>query len=115
MDEKFILNVMAVIDRNLQDADFSVEQFGREMNMSRMQLHRKLKAVTGKSTSDFVRSHRIQRAAQLFNGGYGNVTEVAYAVGFRNLSYFSRSFKEVFDLQPSEYLKNVSRQDSPEE
>ena len=114
-DERFVAQLRSVIDANLEDPDFKINALCSEVGMSRSQLHRKLKAVTGKSTSDFVRSHRIQRAAQLFNGGYGNVTEVAYAVGFRNLSYFSRSFKEVFDLQPSEYLKNVSQQESPGE
>jgi len=109
-DERFVAQLRSVIDANLEDPDFRINALCHEVGMSRSQLHRKLKAVTGKSTSDFVRSHRIQRAAQLFNGGYGNVTEVAYAVGFRNLSYFSRSFKDVFDLQPSEYLKKVSSQ-----
>lgn len=114
-DERFVALLRSVIDSNLEDPDFKINALCHEVGMSRSQLHRKLKAVTGKSTSDFVRSHRIQRAAQLFNGGYGNVTEVAYAVGFRNLSYFSRSFKEVFDLQPSEYLKNVSQQEPTED
>jgi len=113
-DERFVAQLRTVIDSNIEDTDFKINSLCNEVGMSRSQLHRKLKAVTGRSTSDFVRSHRIQRAAQLFNGGYGNVTEVAYAVGFRNLSYFSRSFKEIFDLQPSEFLKQVREQDHPD-
>jgi len=104
-DERFIVQLREVIDANLDDPDFKIDSLCREVGMSRSQLHRKLKAVIGKSTSDFVRSHRIRRAASLFDGGYGNVTEVAYAVGFKNLSYFSRSFKEVYGIQPSEYLR----------
>ncbi len=104
-DERFVVQLREAIDANLDDPDFKIESLCREVGMSRSQLHRKLKAVIGKSTSDFVRSHRIRRAANLFDGGYGNVTEVAYAVGFKNLSYFSKSFKEVYGVQPSEYLR----------
>jgi signal transduction histidine kinase/ligand-binding sensor domain-containing protein/DNA-binding response OmpR family regulator len=105
-DERFVVQLREVIDSNLDDPDFKIDSLCREVGMSRSQLHRKLKAVIGKSTSDFVRSHRIRRAANLFDGGYGNVTEVAYAVGFKNLSYFSKSFKEVYGVQPSEYLRS---------
>jgi signal transduction histidine kinase/ligand-binding sensor domain-containing protein/DNA-binding response OmpR family regulator len=104
-DERFVVQLRAAIDANLDDPDFKINSLCTEVGMSRSQLHRKLKAVIGKSTSDFVRSHRIRRAATLFDGGYGNVTEVAYAVGFKNLSYFSKSFKETYGVQPSEYLR----------
>ncbi len=105
-DERFIVQLRQAIDTNLDDTDFRINELCREVGMSRSQLHRKLTAVTGKSTSEFVRTHRLQRAAQLFDGGYGNVTEVAYAVGFRNLSYFARCFKELYGRHPSEYLRD---------
>ena len=105
-DERFVGLLREAIDANLDDPDFKIESLCREVGMSRSQLHRKLKAVIGKSTSDFVRSHRIRRAANLFDGGYGNVTEVAYAVGFKNLTYFSNSFKEDYWVKPSEYLRD---------
>ena len=104
-DERFIVRLRQSIDANLDDTDFRINELCRAVGMSRSQLHRKLTAVTGKSTSEFVRTHRLQRAAQLFDGGYGNVTEVAYAVGFRNLSYFARCFKELYGRHPSEYLR----------
>jgi signal transduction histidine kinase/DNA-binding response OmpR family regulator/streptogramin lyase len=113
-DERFVAQLRTAIDENLDDPDFKIDSLCREVGMSRSQLHRKLKAVIGKSTSDFVRSHRIRRAANLFDGGYGNVTEVAYAVGFKNLSYFSKSFKEVYGVQPSEYLRE-SDGETPQE
>ena len=97
------LRAREVIDAHLEDPDFSVGDFCREIAMSRAQLHRKLKAVTGQAATEFVRTYRLQRAAQLLEGGYGNVTEVAYAVGFSNLSYFSRSFRDQYGVQPSEY------------
>ena len=105
-DERFIAQLRQAIDAKLDDEEFRITELCREVGMSRSQLHRKLRAVTGKSASEFVRTHRLQRAAQLFDGGYGNVTEVAYAVGFHNLSYFSRSFRDLYGVQPSEYLKD---------
>jgi DNA-binding response OmpR family regulator len=104
-DERFILQLRQAIDANLDEPDFRINELCREVGMSRSQLHRKLTAVTGKTTSEFVRTHRLQRAAQLFDGGYGNVTEVAYAVGFRNLSYFARCFRDLYGQHPSEYLR----------
>ena len=74
--------------------------------MSRSQLHRKLTALTGHSARVFVRHQRLRRAAKLFEGGYGNVTEVAYAVGFSSLSYFAQSFRELHGMSPSEFLRS---------
>ena len=102
-DERFLVRTREVIEAHLDDTDFRVEHLCEEVAMSRAQLHRKLKALTGKSTSEFVRTHRIQRAAQLLKGGYGNVTEVALAVGFQNLSYFSKSFRAQYGVLPSDY------------
>jgi DNA-binding response OmpR family regulator/two-component sensor histidine kinase len=105
-DERFIQQLREAIDARLDDESFRITELCREVGMSRSQLHRKLRAVTGKSASGFVRTHRLQRAAQMFEGGYGNVTEVAYAAGFHNLSYFSRSFRDLYGVQPSEYLRD---------
>ena len=70
--------------------------------------------MTGRTTSDFVRTHRLVRALELLESGYGNVTEVAYAVGFQSLSYFSRSFRDLYGEQPSEYLRRDSKsQENP--
>ena len=110
-DERFVVQLRKIIDGNLDDTDFKINELCHEVGMSRSQLHRKLKAVTGKSTSDFVRTHRLQRAAQLIEGGYGNVTEVAYAVGFRNLSYFARSYRELYGMLPSEALRGQGEAD----
>jgi len=102
-DERFLRRAREVVEEHLADPDFKVDTFCREIAMSRAQLHRKLKAVTGQSTREFIRTHRLQRAAQLLEGGYGNVTDVAYAVGFRHLSYFSKSFRAQYGVQPSDY------------
>ena len=102
-DERFLLRSREIIEAHLDDPDFRIDTFCREIAMSRSQLHRKLKAVTGKSTREIIRAHRLQRAAQLLEAGYGNVTEVAFAVGFRHLSYFSSSFHEQYGVMPSDF------------
>lgn len=103
-DEKFLKRAREVVENHLDDADFSVELFGREMGLSRSHLLRKLKALTGQSSQEFIRSHRLQRAAQYLTAGYGNVTEVAYAVGFQSLSNFSKRFRGQYGVNPSEYI-----------
>jgi AraC-like DNA-binding protein len=77
------------------------------MGMSRMQLFRKLKALVNQTPSELIRNIRLQRAAQLIKQRYGNVAEVTYEVGFNNLSYFAKCFKEKYGLLPSEYQKQM--------
>ena len=107
-DEKFLYRVSNLIEKHIADYNFSVDIFAKEMGMSRMQLHRKLHAVTGQSASDFIRNFRLKRAAKLLQGNYGNIAEVAYDVGFNNPSYFSECFKKLFGSLPSEYAQNSS-------
>jgi signal transduction histidine kinase/ligand-binding sensor domain-containing protein/DNA-binding response OmpR family regulator len=102
-DERFLRRCREIVDEHLDDDSFSVEAFAREVALSRAQLHRKLKALTDLAPRDFLRTQRLQRAARLLGGRYGNVTEVAYAVGFKSLSHFARSFREQFGVPPSEY------------
>jgi AraC-like DNA-binding protein len=76
--------------------------------MSRMQLNRKLHALTGQSTHGVVREFRLERAAQLLRKGADNISGVAYDVGFSSLSHFARAFRERFGVVPSEYGKQES-------
>lgn len=101
MDEKFLEKVMEAVETHLGDPDFSMEKFGQQVSLSRMQLHRKLKALTGESPGDFLRSMRLKRAKSLLEAQSGNVSEVAYSVGFNNLSYFSKCYREAFGISPS--------------
>ena len=73
------------------------------MSLSRMHLHRKLKALTDQSAAEFVRALRLRQAAQLLAGHADNVADVAYATGFGNLSHFARCFREEFGQSPSSY------------
>ena len=105
VDEKFLQNAITVIEEYIGDNEFEVRKLRDEVGMSRMQLFRKLKALTGQTPSEFIRTIRLRRAAKLFEQNYGNVAQVAYEVGFNNLSYFAKCFKELFKVAPSDYGK----------
>jgi signal transduction histidine kinase/DNA-binding NarL/FixJ family response regulator len=104
-DEKFIKKVGDIIENHMDDFVFSVEILADEAAMSNVQLYRKLKALTGKSPNDLIRSMRLERASSLLKQKGGNVADVAYQVGFSNLSYFTKCFKEKYNQLPSEILK----------
>jgi DNA-binding response OmpR family regulator len=103
MDEKFLRKALDVVEEHLSETDFETVALARELCMSRMQLNRKLHALTGRSTHQFIRNLRLQRAAKLLRSQWGNVTEVAFEVGFTSLSSFARAFREEFGVSPSKY------------
>ena len=93
---------------NLVEASFSIEAFSRAVGMSRMQLHRKIKALTGLSASEFVRSQRLKLATQLLKSSDINVSQVGYTVGFNDHSYFTKCFREAYNMTPTEYARKYS-------
>ncbi len=105
-DRQFWRQLQEVVRTHLNDPEFSTEDFAEAMATSRMQLHRKMKALTGLSTSAFFRTQRIKAAAQMLREGHGNVSEVAYSVGFTSPFYFSKCFKESYGISPSQYATN---------
>jgi len=107
VDEKFLERARKIIEKNISDCSFDVNSFYPEMGMSRMQLFRKLKALVNQTPGELIRNLRLQRAAHLIKRNYGNVSEVTYEVGFNNLSYFAKCFKEKYGLLPSEYQKQT--------
>src|SRR5262245_50558989 len=98
----FISRVRVTIESHLADEDYSVEDLSRDMGMSRMHLHRKVKAVTGVPAGLYIRAIRLEHAKRLLEEGLYNVSEVAYLVGFNSLSYFSTCFSEHYGCPPSE-------------
>lgn len=102
-DELFLERLQKVMDQHLTDPSFTAEIFSREMNVSRMQLHRKLKALTGQSTTEFLRGQRLKLAARLLREGKISISEVGYTVGFNDPSYFGKCFKKEYGCSPSEF------------
>ena len=102
-DEELMERIMKVVNENLSDSDFNVEKMCDEVGVSRTQLHRKLKEMTGVPTSEFLRNIRLNEAARLIRERKINITQVSYMVGFANNSHFSTAFKKYFGMSPSEY------------
>lgn len=102
-EEKFLENLQTVMDNYITNPDFSAEIFSKEMGVSRMQLHRKLKAITGQSTTEFIRSQRLKLATTLLSSSSANISEIAFSVGFNDPSYFTKCFKQEFGYAPSDY------------
>ena len=105
VNQQFLERVTAAVEDHIDDEQFSVEVLAHEIGMSRGQLHRKLRALTNKSTSEFIRFFRLQRAAELIRQDAGNMAEIAYQVGFNSQAYFTRCFQEEFEMSPTEYRK----------
>jgi signal transduction histidine kinase/DNA-binding response OmpR family regulator len=104
IDERFLNKVNDVIEKHLKEEEFSIEEFGSEVGMSRTQLHRKLRALVGKSASHYVRTVRLTKAKKMIEGEKGNISEISYLVGFSSPAYFTRCFKEEFGYPPSNLI-----------
>ena len=105
-EEKFIKKLQVILDKNISNSEFSSEDFASEIGMSRMQLHRKLKSLLGVTSTEFLRNERLKIAAELLKKGNGTISEIAYSVGFNDVSYFSKCFKEMYQCTPTEYTEN---------
>ncbi|MBD3724011.1 MAG: response regulator [Flavobacteriaceae bacterium] len=105
VDEKFIAKLETVLENAIPNSEFNAETFAEEMHMSRMQLHRKLKSLFGVSATEFIRNERLKMAADLLKNQKLNVSDIAYNVGFNDVGYFSKCFKEMYQISPSDYQK----------
>jgi signal transduction histidine kinase/ligand-binding sensor domain-containing protein/DNA-binding response OmpR family regulator len=103
VDEKFLKQALEIVERYIDNPDFSVEDFSREMYMSRVALYKKILSLTGKAPLEFIRSIRLKRAARLLEKSGMSVAEIAYEVGFNNPKNFTKYFKEEFKVLPSQY------------
>ncbi len=106
-EQGFLQNIRSAIEANLDNEQFSVVDLAAAVFMSRSQLHRKLKALTGESPNELVRNFRLERALQLLQQQGGTVTEVAFSTGFSNPSYFSKCFNDRYGYAPGEVKKRV--------
>ena len=94
------------MEDNLSNCNFNAQVFTEKMGVSRTLLYNKLKALTGQSLTEFIRSVRLKKAAQYMLNTEMNISEIAYDVGFNDLKYFRISFKKMYKTSPSEYRKS---------
>jgi signal transduction histidine kinase/DNA-binding response OmpR family regulator len=105
IEDEFITKLKETIASNFENESFGIEELSKAIGMSRTQLHRKLKALTGKSASQFVNEFKIEKACELLLEPENNVSEVAYALGFSDPNYFTRVFTKIKSQSPTEFLE----------
>lgn len=103
-EEKLITQLMDFIDLSCSDSNLKVDDFSKPAGLSKSQLYRKLKALTGKSPNTFLKDYRLKKALALLNKSSGNVSEIAFETGFSSPSYFSKCFHKKYGHSPSDYL-----------
>jgi DNA-binding response OmpR family regulator/nitrogen-specific signal transduction histidine kinase len=108
MDDDFLKKFHAIIEKNLDDSEFTIDIMCEKLDMGRSTLFRKVQALTGETPNQFIQSYRLERGAQLLKANYGNVTKVAMEVGFSSTPYFTKLFKEKFHQTPSEFQASQS-------
>jgi DNA-binding response OmpR family regulator len=110
-DELFMKRVMAIVNKNLSNSDFNISQMVDEVGMSRTQLHRKLKELTGFSAARFMQNIRMQQAMKLLKEKKVNVSQIAYSVGFSSQTHFSTTFKQYYGVSPTEYIRQLEAEE----
>lgn len=105
MDKDFVSRFRTLVEERMKDAELNVEDLGREMGMSRVQLYRKLKSLTNYSPNELLRRMRLRKAASLLASSEMTVAEIGYEVGFSSPSYFTKCYKEEFGESPTDFLK----------
>lgn len=105
LDSNFLKKCNRIIEENLTQSDFSVEQLSAEVGLSRVHVYRKIKHLTGFSVSEFIRNIKLRKASVMLLESGKSVAEVAYDIGFSSPSYFSKCFKDLYKVAPSEYVQ----------
>jgi signal transduction histidine kinase/DNA-binding response OmpR family regulator len=104
-DEIFISQFISLLETSYAKTDISVEKLSEELNISRVHLYRKIKEISGLTPVDYLRNFRLSKAVELLDKRRFSVSEVAYQTGFSSPAYFSKCFKDVFNMTPSEYME----------
>ena len=105
-EKDFVTSLQQIVNEHLDSPGLNGSFIGKAIGISRMQLHRKLRALTGKSAGEFIREIRLQQAYKLLKAGDGNISQIAYQTGFTTSQYFSTAFKKRFHISPSQVLKD---------
>jgi AraC-like DNA-binding protein len=108
-NQRLLKKAIEVVENNMGDPKFGVEKMAKEMGMSRTNMHRKMKEITGFPPSELIRNIRLRKAAMLLLNQADSVSQISFTVGFEDHSYFSKSFKKQFGVPPSEYLQSIGQ------
>lgn len=111
VDEQLIQKSLEYLEKNMDNPEYGVEELSKDLGMVRMSLYRKLQSITGHTPTDFIRSIRLKRAAQLLQGSRLPIIEIANRVGFSSASYFSKCFKEMFGMLPKQYAEEHGKKE----
>jgi DNA-binding response OmpR family regulator len=113
VDAKFLDRILEIIEENLSDSEFSVEKLAAAYGVSRIYLNRKIKALTGETSNQFLRNIRLKHAAELLKQNVLTVSEITWHVGYNDLRTFRTRFKDKFGMSPSDYARNLKEEASP--
>lgn len=105
LDKELLSKIVSYVEQNMADNNLSVEKICEHIGMSRMNLHRRLHAIVGKTASEFIREIRIKRAGQLLASGSKRISEVMFEIGISSNAHFNKYFKEMYGMSPKEYIK----------
>ena len=105
IEDEFVIKIKETIEANIEDADFGPSELAKTIFLSKSQVHRKLKALTGKSTGQFIHQVKLHKAKEMLLNTQNSATQIAFEVGYKELSYFSKLFTEEFGASPSEIRK----------
>jgi DNA-binding response OmpR family regulator len=103
--DELMQKILEIMEEKYPDSEFQINQLAEELNMSRAQVFRKVQALSGFTPNDLLRRIRLKKAADLFDHGHRNISQVMYQVGFNNQSHFTKIFREVYHKSPSAYMK----------
>ena len=112
-DEKLLRNIVDYIEQNILNYNLSVEELSRHVNMSRVSLYKKMLRLTGKSPVEFIRSIRLKKAVYLLENSQLNISQITYEVGFNTPKYFTKLFKDEYNILPSAYADSVRQKKTP--
>lgn len=106
LEDSFLSKLNSILDNHISDESFNVDQLSDEMFMSRTQIHRKLKAITNQSTTQYIKRYKLKKALRELEAHTGTISEIAYKYGFSSPAYFSRVFQEIYAKKPSDVVRN---------
>jgi DNA-binding response OmpR family regulator/two-component sensor histidine kinase len=110
-EDEFLVKLLDCTKKHMEDPEFTVKQLGEELHLSHTQLYRKVLSLTDHTPNEYIRNYRLKTAARMFMEGHRNISTVLYTTGFNSPSYFTRSFRELFGMSPTEYIRLAKTKD----